>query len=145
MLDKVKRVSIYQPEQPGLTFPEIPQFDSPAQERRHRQERLVAACRAFALHGLAQTHAVGFEIVDFIHEHECVIHDEAADAEDAKGTHDAHRQAVEEMPDHRTHDTKGNDEQYDERLGVAFEGDGHHPIHGSDHDQEGDQHVPTQN
>ena len=52
MLDKVKRVSIYQPEQPGLEFPEVPSFVTPAQERRHRQERLVAACRAFALHGL---------------------------------------------------------------------------------------------
>jgi ribulose-5-phosphate 4-epimerase/fuculose-1-phosphate aldolase len=52
MLEKVKRVSIYQPEQPGLKFPEIPSFATPAQERRHRQERLVAACRAFALHGL---------------------------------------------------------------------------------------------
>jgi ribulose-5-phosphate 4-epimerase/fuculose-1-phosphate aldolase len=52
MLDKVKRVSIYQPEQPGLKFPEIPSFATHAEERRHRQERLVAACRAFALHGL---------------------------------------------------------------------------------------------
>jgi ribulose-5-phosphate 4-epimerase/fuculose-1-phosphate aldolase len=52
MLDKVKRVSIYQPEQPGLKFPEIPSFATAAQERRHRQERLVAACRAFALNGL---------------------------------------------------------------------------------------------
>jgi hypothetical protein len=40
MLDTVKRESIYQPEQPGLKFPEIPKFSTPAQERRHRQERL---------------------------------------------------------------------------------------------------------
>ncbi len=46
-----ERESIYQPEQPGLTFPTIPQFASHAQERRHRKERLVAACRAFAAHG----------------------------------------------------------------------------------------------
>jgi ribulose-5-phosphate 4-epimerase/fuculose-1-phosphate aldolase len=52
MLDRVKRISIYQPEQPGLEFPEIPTFATAAEERRHRQERLVAACRAFALHGL---------------------------------------------------------------------------------------------
>lgn len=45
------RVSIYQPEQKGLIYPELPRFDSPAAERRHLQERLVAACRAFALEG----------------------------------------------------------------------------------------------
>ena len=35
MLDTVKRESIYQPEQPGLKFPEKPTFSTPAQERRH--------------------------------------------------------------------------------------------------------------
>jgi ribulose-5-phosphate 4-epimerase/fuculose-1-phosphate aldolase len=45
------RVSIYQPEQEGLEFPELPSFDNPAAERRHLKERLVAACRAFHLHG----------------------------------------------------------------------------------------------
>ena len=45
------RVSIYQPEQKGLTFPEIPQFNSVEEERTYRKQRLVAACRAFALHG----------------------------------------------------------------------------------------------
>ena len=45
------RVSIYQPTQEGLKFPEIPQFATVAEERRHRQERLAAACRAFALQG----------------------------------------------------------------------------------------------
>ena len=52
MLDKVKRVSIYQPEQPGLKFPEIPSFASASEERLHRKQRLAAACRAFALHSL---------------------------------------------------------------------------------------------
>jgi ribulose-5-phosphate 4-epimerase/fuculose-1-phosphate aldolase len=52
MLDTVKRTSIYQPLQQGLKFPEIPQFDNVADERRHLKERLVAACRAFAVHGL---------------------------------------------------------------------------------------------
>ncbi len=54
MLDKVQRTreSIYQPEQPGLIFPERPVFATHAEERRHRQERLVAACRAFAVHSL---------------------------------------------------------------------------------------------
>lgn len=45
------RISIYQPEQPGLIFPELPTFAEPARQRRHLQERLVAACRAFALEG----------------------------------------------------------------------------------------------
>jgi ribulose-5-phosphate 4-epimerase/fuculose-1-phosphate aldolase len=52
MLDTVKRTSIYQPQQAGLKFPEIPSFANVADERRHRQQRLVAACRAFAVHGL---------------------------------------------------------------------------------------------
>ena len=45
------RVSIYQPEQPGLLFPALPTFTNVADERRHLKERLVAACRAFALQG----------------------------------------------------------------------------------------------
>lgn len=45
------KVSIYQPDQPGLVFPGLPQYDDPALERRHRQERLVGACRAFARQG----------------------------------------------------------------------------------------------
>jgi ribulose-5-phosphate 4-epimerase/fuculose-1-phosphate aldolase len=44
--------SIYRPKQAGLKFPELPDFTSFAQERQHRKERLVAACRAFALHNL---------------------------------------------------------------------------------------------
>jgi ribulose-5-phosphate 4-epimerase/fuculose-1-phosphate aldolase len=44
--------SIYRPKQAGLKFPELPDFNSFAQERQHRKERLVAACRAFALHNL---------------------------------------------------------------------------------------------
>ncbi len=31
--------------------PELPEFDTAAEERRHRKERLVAACRAFAQAG----------------------------------------------------------------------------------------------
>jgi len=45
------RVSIYQPEQTGLIFPEMPRFTSPAAERQYRKEHLVAAVRAFALQG----------------------------------------------------------------------------------------------
>ena len=44
-------VSLYQPSQPGLIFPAIPKFATHAEERQHRKERLVAACRAFALQG----------------------------------------------------------------------------------------------
>ncbi|WP_306028252.1 class II aldolase/adducin family protein [Stappia sp. MMSF_3263] len=51
MLDLKGRVSIYQPEQEGLQFPYEPAFESVEQERRHRKERLVAACRAFAQQG----------------------------------------------------------------------------------------------
>lgn len=46
------RISVYQPEQPDLIFPSIPKFSNYADERRHLKERLVAACRAFALQGL---------------------------------------------------------------------------------------------
>jgi ribulose-5-phosphate 4-epimerase/fuculose-1-phosphate aldolase len=46
------RRSIYDPTQEGLIYPQRPEFDDPAQERRYRQEHLVAACRAFALHHL---------------------------------------------------------------------------------------------
>jgi ribulose-5-phosphate 4-epimerase/fuculose-1-phosphate aldolase len=45
-----KVTSIYQPKQPGVLFPEVPTFETHAQERQHRKERLVAACRAFAQH-----------------------------------------------------------------------------------------------
>lgn len=51
MLDLGKRISIYQPEQDGLIFPELPEFTNVDDERRHRKERLVAACRAFAQAG----------------------------------------------------------------------------------------------
>ena len=45
------RVSIYQPEQAGLIYPYEKKFTNVAEERRHLKERLVAACRAFALEG----------------------------------------------------------------------------------------------
>ena len=50
-MEKTRRESVYQPEQQGLKFPTLPSFASHAEERRHRKERLAAACRAFALHG----------------------------------------------------------------------------------------------
>lgn len=46
-----ERISIYQPEQAGLKFPDRPEFDDLADERTYRKQHLVAACRAFAIHG----------------------------------------------------------------------------------------------
>ena len=50
-IEKEARVSLYQPEQAGLIYPSVPKFNNFADERRHLKERLVAACRAFALQG----------------------------------------------------------------------------------------------
>ncbi len=47
----MQRVSIYQPEQDGLIYPELPSFATHAEHRQYLKERLVAACRAFALQG----------------------------------------------------------------------------------------------
>ncbi len=46
-----ERISIYQPEQAGLIYPELPKHASVAAHRQHLKERLVGACRAFALQG----------------------------------------------------------------------------------------------
>lgn len=43
--------SIYQPKQSGLIFPERPAFASVTEERDYCKRHLVAACRAFAIHG----------------------------------------------------------------------------------------------
>ena len=51
MLDTRNRTSVYQPTQLGLRFPELLTFATHAEERKHRKERLVAACRAFAQQG----------------------------------------------------------------------------------------------
>ena len=48
-LDLGGRESIYQPEDTSLIYPYQPKFKSFAEERQHLKERLVAACRAFAL------------------------------------------------------------------------------------------------
>ena len=50
-IDLKGRISIYQPEQADLIFPELPTFASHAAHRQHLKERLVGACRAFALQG----------------------------------------------------------------------------------------------
>jgi hypothetical protein len=51
MTVKTQRESIYQPTQEGVLFPVLPTFDNPADELLHRKQRLVGACRAFALEG----------------------------------------------------------------------------------------------
>jgi ribulose-5-phosphate 4-epimerase/fuculose-1-phosphate aldolase len=51
MLDTVKRTSVYQPEQLGLSFPEIAEFKSFDEHRLYLKKRLVAACRAFGQQG----------------------------------------------------------------------------------------------
>ena len=48
MLDLGNRISVYQPEQEGLKFPEEPKLNSNEEIRLDRKKRLVAACRAFA-------------------------------------------------------------------------------------------------
>ena len=48
MIDLGNRVSVYQPEQSGLKFPEEPKLNSNEEIRLDRKKRLVAACRAFA-------------------------------------------------------------------------------------------------
>mgnify|MGYP001180976592 FL=1 len=63
------RVSIYQPENKDLIFPYEKKFNSFAEERQHRKERLVAACRAFALHGLDYGFAGHLTIRDPEHPH----------------------------------------------------------------------------
>ena len=50
-VEEEARVSIYQPKQTGLIFPSVPKFTNVAAERRHLKERLVGACRSFALQG----------------------------------------------------------------------------------------------
>ena len=42
-----RSVSLYEPTQDGRIFPQEPSFSSPAEERRHVKQGLVAACRAF--------------------------------------------------------------------------------------------------
>jgi len=51
MLELGNRISIYQPEQQGLIFPEIPDFKTLEEERLYRKRHLAAACRAFAVEG----------------------------------------------------------------------------------------------
>ncbi|WP_233887659.1 hypothetical protein [Paraburkholderia flagellata] len=48
-IDLNDRISIYQPTQKDLIFPELPPFANHAEYRQHLRQRLVAACHAFAV------------------------------------------------------------------------------------------------
>lgn len=61
------RISIYQPEQNGLIYPELPTFTDPMAHRIHVKQRLVAACRAFALEGLDYGFAGHLTVRDPVH------------------------------------------------------------------------------
>ena len=64
-----EKVSIYQPDQHGRIFPGIPHFTSHAEHRRHLKERLVGACRAFALQGFDYGFAGHLTVRDPEHPH----------------------------------------------------------------------------
>lgn len=64
-----EKVSIYQPDQPGRIFPGIPHLTSHAEHRRHLKERLVGACRAFALQGFDYGFAGHLTVRDPEHPH----------------------------------------------------------------------------
>ena len=63
------RVSIYQPEQEGRIFPSIPEFQSHEEHRHYLKQRLVAACRAFALSNLDYGFAGHLTVRDPEHPH----------------------------------------------------------------------------
>ena len=63
------RVSIYQPEQDGRIFPSIPEFRSHEEHRHYLKQRLVAACRAFALFNLDYGFAGHLTVRDPEHPH----------------------------------------------------------------------------
>ncbi|MEK9775378.1 MAG: class II aldolase/adducin family protein [Quisquiliibacterium sp.] len=62
-------MSVYQPSQPGLEFPGIPSFDNHADHRQYLKERLVGACRAFALQNFDYGFAGHLTIRDPEHPH----------------------------------------------------------------------------
>ncbi|MDZ4129567.1 MAG: class II aldolase/adducin family protein, partial [Hydrogenophaga sp.] len=63
------KVSIYQPDQPGLIYPGIPTFDDVKQERQYLKERLAGACRSFARQGFDYGFAGHLTIRDPEHPH----------------------------------------------------------------------------
>lgn len=67
MTETLDRQSIYQPQQPGLKFPEERLFESVSEARQHRKERLAAACRAFAKFGFSYGTAGHLTVRDVEH------------------------------------------------------------------------------
>ncbi|MBN8996597.1 MAG: class II aldolase/adducin family protein [Rhizobiales bacterium] len=51
MAGATARKSVYEPDQEGLYFPRRPTFQTIAEERLHRKQRLAAVCRVFARYG----------------------------------------------------------------------------------------------
>jgi ribulose-5-phosphate 4-epimerase/fuculose-1-phosphate aldolase len=47
-MSSTKEKSVYEPKQEGLYFPRMPVFETVAEERLHRKQRLAAVCRVFA-------------------------------------------------------------------------------------------------
>lgn len=68
-LDLGGRESIYQPEQAGRIFPQVPDFDDARAARQHLKQRLAGACRAFAVHGLDYGFAGHLTVRDPEHPH----------------------------------------------------------------------------
>ena len=64
-----QRVSIYEPEQADRIFPRIPLFKSHEEHRAYLNQRLVAACRAFALNNLDYGFAGHLTVRDPEHPH----------------------------------------------------------------------------
>jgi len=64
-----EKVSVYQPSQAGLVFPGIPSFDNHADHRQYLKERLVGACRAFALQNFDYGFAGHLTVRDPEHPH----------------------------------------------------------------------------
>jgi len=64
-----KQVSLYQPKQQGLRFPENPTFATHQEERKYRKEHLAAACREFARQGLDYGFAGHLTVRDPEHPH----------------------------------------------------------------------------
>ncbi len=66
--------------------------------------------------------------VDAIDEDEGVVHDDSGDGQDAAEAHEAQRHVVKDVAEGGTNDAEGDDQQDDEGLQVAFEGDGHEAV-----------------
>ena len=64
-----QQISLYQPKQQGLKFPETPAFATHQEQRKYRKEHLVAACREFGRQGLDYGFAGHLTVRDPEHPH----------------------------------------------------------------------------